>query len=377
LTGCGNTVNTNHPVVRRMIVDALAYWSDEVGVDGFRFDLAAVFFRGLAGERLERSPIADEIAADPRLAGSLLVAEPWDITGFAPEHGFPPPWRQWNGAFRDTVRRYARGDEVPARTLALRLSGAPDRGPARAPAGGASTTIDFVACHDGFTLADLVAYETKHNEENGEGNRDGTSFNLSSNHGVEGPTEDVAIARLRSRQVRNLLVLAALTRGTPLLLAGDEMGRTQRGNNNAWCQDNAIGWIDWSTADEGLHELVRRLFALRRELAGLRLDRSAELAPFGSPGSGPESGAARAALLLFRSESDDAPELALALNPTAERVRLPLPRAAAERAWALLIDTRHEGAAAVPPPTERPRLAASTAELELPPKSLRLLLALD
>jgi isoamylase len=374
-TGCGNTVNTNHPVVRRMILDSLRYWAGEVGVDGFRFDLASVFYRGLAGEKLEMSPIVHEIGADPLLAQRLLIAEPWDISGFSPPHGFPPPWKEWNGAFRDTLRRYIRGDEVSARTLALRVGGSPDRVPSGAAPRPDGSTIDFVACHDGFTLEDLVSYERKRNHENGEENQDGSSFNLSSNHDAEGATESPEIAALRARQVRNFLALLFLTRGTPMLLAGDERGRTQGGNNNAWCQDNATGWVDWSAEKDDRVELVRRLAALRRELAGLPLDRHAEMSPFANLTPTTAAPAGRAGLLLFRAESGDGLDLALVLNPTDLPARLPAPRSRAGRPWRLAIDTQSHGAAAVPEPGSRPELASETAELELAPRSLRLLLA--
>jgi glycogen operon protein len=374
-TGCGNTVSTNHPVVRRMILDSLRYWAGEFGVDGFRFDLASVFYRGLSGEKLELSPIVHEIGADPLLAGRLLVAEPWDISGFSPPHGFPPPWKEWNGAFRDTLRRYVRGDEVSARTLALRLGGSPDRVPSGGAVRAAGSTIDFVACHDGFTLEDLVSYERKRNEANGEENQDGSSFNLSSNHGVEGATAAPEIAALRERQVRNFLALLFLTRGTPMLLSGDERGRTQQGNNNAWCQDNPVGWLDWTLEKDDRVEIVRRLAALRRELAAVPLDRHSELSPFAILTATLPASSGRAAILLFRAETDADPDLALALNPTDFAARLPVPRARSSRPWKLAIDTHREAAAAVPEPGERPELGAETAELELPPRSLRLFLA--
>ena len=372
-TGCGNTVSTNHPVVRRMVLDSLRYWAGEVGVDGFRFDLASVFYRGLAGEKLEHSPILAEISADPLLSQRLLIAEPWDVTGFSPPHGFPPPWKEWNGAFRDTLRRHLRGDEVSARRLAIRLGGSPDRVPSGTPPRPASGTIDFITCHDGFTLADLVSYEKKHNEENGEESQDGSNFNLSSNHGAEGATKDAAITALRERQIRNFLALLFLTRGTPMLLAGDERGRTQAGNNNTWCQDNEVGWLDWSVEEDQRVELVRRLIALRKELVSSSLDRVAELSPLTRIAA--TASGAIPALLLFRAEADTTPDLALALNPTDLPARLPLPRARDQRPWQLAIDTRSPGASAVPEPHDRPRLAPETAELELPARSLRLLLA--
>ena len=243
VTGCGNTVNTNHPVVRRMILDSLRFWAEEIGVDGFRFDLAAAFYRGLAGEKLAASPLAAEIAADPVLAQRLLIAEPWDVTGFTPPAGFPPPWREWNGAFRDDVRRFVRGDEVAPRTLELRLAGSPDLFPA--PHSRAAA-IDFVTCHDGFPLADLVSYSTQGEpRQRRRGPRRLVVQSVVEPRMSKGRRATPEILATRERQVANFLALLLLSRGTPMLLAGDERGRSQRGNNNAWCQDNEISWLDW------------------------------------------------------------------------------------------------------------------------------------
>jgi glycogen operon protein len=368
VTGCGNTVNCNHPIVRRMIRDSLRFWAEEIGVDGFRFDLAAAFYRGLTGEKLGASPLADEIAAAPELAGRLLIAEPWDVTGFTPPKGFPHPWREWNGAFRDDVRRYVRGDAVTARTLELRLAGSPDL---FRPPHTRSSAVDFVACHDGFPLADLVAFEHKRNLANGEGDRDGSSFNLSSNHGVEGPTDDPVVLALRRRQAANFLALLLLSRGTPLLLAGDERGRSQRGNNNAWCQDNELSWIDWSSADEARGHLVRRLLALRRELAALSFGEWAEVAPFHAA---TESGGTPSAMLLVTRDESAERSVLLALNPGAAAARLPLPRTAAGAPWRLAFDSFVESTAGAGA-GERPEFSSGTSEIAVQPRSIRILLA--
>ncbi|MEO7794014.1 MAG: alpha-amylase family glycosyl hydrolase [Thermoanaerobaculia bacterium] len=361
VTGCGNTVNTNHPLVRRMILDSLRFWAEEIGVDGFRFDLAAAFFRGLQGEKLAISPIATEIAADPVLAGRLLIAEPWDVTGFSPGDGFPAPWQVWNGAFRDDARRYLRGDEVAPSLLARRFASS-------------TAAVDFLTCHDGFTLLDLLSYSEKHNAENGEASRDGSSFNLSSNHGVEGETGDPAVRELRGRQVRNALALLLLSHGTPMLLAGDERGRTQRGNNNAWCQDNAVSWIDWeATTGEG--DILRRLIALRHELATLSFAEWSEIAPFQRPGHPASS--ARPALLLTRDEAGER-TLLVALNPSTGVARFPLPRASGSRPWALVLDTQADAYRGVAPSagvSHRPQFAAETSEIEVQPRSIRILLS--
>ncbi len=366
VTGCGNTVNTNHPMVRRLILDSLRFWAEEIGVDGFRFDLAAAFYRGLSGEKLAQSPIVEAIAADPRLAGRLLVAEPWDVTGFTPPGGFPPPWREWNGAFRDDLRRFVRGDAVAPRTLELRLGGSPDLFP---PPHSRASAIDFVTCHDGFPLADLVAFETKRNLANGEEDRDGSTFNLASNQGVEGPTNDAAVLALRARQATNLQTLLLLSRGTPMLLAGDERGRTQGGNNNAWCQDNEISWLDWSPKEAGREEVVRRLISVRRELSELAFAEWATVAPYHAAGNDPASGPT----LLVTRDADGGRALVLALNPEAVAARFPLPRAPGGGAWTQILDTSAEGLAAVAPPHDRPQFASETSEIEVQPKSLRIL----
>lgn len=366
VTGCGNTVNANHPIVRRLILDSLRFWAEEIGVDGFRFDLAAAFYRGLSGEKLTDSPLVAEIAADPRLAGRLLIAEPWDVTGFTPAAGFPPPWREWNGAFRDDLRRFVRGDAVPAQTLELRLAGSPDLFPPPHPQ---SAAIDFVTCHDGFPLADLVAYEGKHNLENGEGDRDGSSANLSANNGAEGATDDPEIQARRARQAANLLALLLLSRGTPMLLAGDERGRTQGGNNNAWCQDNAISWLDWSRDDRGREGLVRRLIELRRELSSFPFSEWSTIAPFHGAGSPSRS---LATMLVTRDGTGDR-VLLLALNPGPSAECLPLPRAPGGVAWRLLFDSFAESAGVAPASPAPRELASGTSELRVQPRSLRIL----
>ncbi len=371
VTGCGNTVNANHPLVRRMVLDSLRFWAEEIGVDGFRFDLAAAFYRGLAGEKLTASPIVGEIAGDPQLADRLLIAEPWDVTGFTPTGGFPPPWREWNGAFRDDVRRFVRGDAVSAQTLELRLAGSPDLFPPPHPPGAA---IDFVTCHDGFPLADLVAFENKRNSENGEGDRDGSTANLSANNGAEGATGVPDVQARRARQVANFLALLFLSRGTPMLLAGDERGRTQGGNNNAWCQDNEISWLDWGRGDAGRERLVRRLIELRRDLATLTFAEWTESTAFRRLGSGRESPARGAVLLLTRDEAGGR-TLALALNPAPMPARLPLPRAPRGAAWRLVFDSSTAAEATAPELAESPRFAAEASEIELLPRSIRLLLA--
>jgi isoamylase len=243
-TGCGNTFNGNHSVPRRLILDCLRYWVQAMHVDGFRFDLASVLARDEDGKPLKDPPTLWEIESDPVLAGTKIIAEAWDAAGLYQVGSFiGHRWAEWNGQFRDDVRRFVIGDNGMVGKLAARLTGSRDLYPAedREP----NRSINFVTCHDGFTLADLVAYTHKHNEANGHQNRDGADANFSWNGGVEGSTSDPALERLRVQQMKNLLTLLLVAQGTPMLLAGDEVRRTQRGNNNAYCQDNEISWFDW------------------------------------------------------------------------------------------------------------------------------------
>ncbi len=271
-SGCGNTLNCNHPVVREMIYSALRYWVTEMHVDGFRFDLASVLNRGRKGEVLVNSPLLERIALEPVLADITLIAEPWDAAGLNQLGNFPfwGRWAEWNGMFRDDVRRFVRGDDGFTGRLATRLAGSADlfQSAGRRP----YHSINFVTCHDGFTLLDAVSHERKHNLANGENNRDGSDFNFSSNCGVEGPTTDTAILRRRHQRLRNLLTILLVSQGTPMLLGGDELGRTQNGNNNAYCQDNEISWIDWSLLESNrdLFRFARTLIAFRRAHPVLR-----------------------------------------------------------------------------------------------------------
>ncbi len=267
-TGCGNTLNANHPVVRRMIVDSLCYWVQEMHVDGFRFDLASILARDERGHVLPNPPVLWDIESDPVLAGTKLMAEAWDAAGLYQVGSFVgDSWREWNGRFRDDVRDFFRGAEGSLRRFADRLVGSPEiyGHKEREP----EQSINFVTCHDGFTLNDLVSYNDKHNEANGEENRDGANDNRSWNCGVEGPTSDPAIERLRNRQVKNFLVANLLSLGVPMILMGDEVRHSQDGNNNAYCQDNEISWFDWTRLEKhaDVHRFVR-LLAERRLLRG-------------------------------------------------------------------------------------------------------------
>ncbi len=262
-TGCGNSINANHPVVTQLLVRALRIWAEEWHVDGFRFDLASVLVRGTDGAPLEHPPFP--WAIEEALPGTVLIAEPWDAAGLYLVGNFPGhDWSEWNDRYRDTLRRVLRGEPGLTSDLATCLAGssnlyqASDRRPAH--------SINFITCHDGFTLSDLVSYREKHNDANGEDNRDGWEHSLSWNCGTEGDTLDEATLQLRSQHARNAIALLLLSQGVPMLLAGDEVLRTQRGNNNGWCQDNDVSWFDWrlTEANGGMLNFVRQFIALRR-----------------------------------------------------------------------------------------------------------------
>jgi len=262
-TGTGNSLNMRNPQVLQLIMDSLRYWVTEMHVDGFRFDLASTLARELHDvDRL--SAFFDIIQQDPIISQVKLIAEPWDVGEGGYQVGnFPPGWSEWNGKYRDCIRDYWRGQDQTLGEFAYRLTGSSDlyENTGRRP----YASVNFVTCHDGFTLWDLVSYNEKHNEANGEGNADGESDNRSWNCGVEGPAEDPQVLALRAKQMRNFLITMALSQGVPMLLGGDEVGRTQHGNNNAYCQDNALSWIRWDEADDGLLEFTRCLMAFRKE----------------------------------------------------------------------------------------------------------------
>jgi len=263
-SGCGNTLNGNNPVVRRLIIDSLHHWVKEMHVDGFRFDLASILARDSSGRVMSNPPVLWDIETDPVLAGTKMIAEAWDAAGLYQVGTFVgDSWKEWNGRFRDDVRDFFRGRENSVTRMADRTLGSPeifgheDRE--------AEQSVNFVTCHDGFTLNDLVSFNQKHNEENGEGNRDGADDNRSWNCGVEGPSDDPAVEKLRNRQVKNFLTVTMLSLGMPMIVMGDEVRRTQRGNNNAYCQDSETSWFDWSLLSRhaDVHRFTRLLVARR------------------------------------------------------------------------------------------------------------------
>jgi isoamylase len=290
-TGTGNTLNANEAVVRRLIVDSLRYWVGQMHIDGFRFDLASVLSRDESGCPLSRPPVLWDIESDPVLAGTKLIAEAWDAAGLYQVGSFGgDAWQEWNGKFRDDVRRFVKSDDGTVLAFGYRCFGSPDlyAHKERAP----EQSINFVTSHDGFTLNDLVSYNVKHNEANAQGGRDGSDANLSWNCGLEGPTAALDIERLRCRQVKNFLAITLLSIGVPMLLMGDEVRRTQGGNNNAYCQDNELSWFDWTLVERhrDLHRFVKILIRRRRllgdtpEMQGASLNqilRKAEIHPHG------------------------------------------------------------------------------------------------
>ena len=269
-SGCGNTINCNHPIVTRFIVNCLESWVEQMGVDGYRFDLASVFVRGEDGVPLPNPPLPWNIELSRTLASLPLIAEAWDAGGLYHVGAFPGlSWTEWNGRYRDVIRRFLRGDLGIIGEVATCIAGSSDlyADDGRLPA----NSINFITCHDGFTLRDLVSYNQKHNEANGEDNRDGTNDNLSWNCGIEGETNDPSVLALRRRQAKNFIAILMISRGVPMLLAGDEIWRTQRGNNNVWCQDNELSWFDWSLAQQerDMLEFVRGMIVLRRRHSSL------------------------------------------------------------------------------------------------------------
>jgi isoamylase len=364
-TGTGNSLNVRHPQVLKLIMDSLRYWVTEMHVDGFRFDLAAALARELHDvDRL--SAFFDIIHQDPIISQVKLIAEPWDVGSGGYQVGnFPVLWAEWNGKYRDTVRRYWKGDEGQISDLGYRLTGSSDlyQNDGRRP----YASINFVTAHDGFTLEDLVSYNEKHNEANGEQSQDGTNDNYSWNMGVEGPTDDPAILAARERQKRNLLATLLFSQGVPMLTGGDEIGRTQRGNNNAYCQDNEISWYDWKLDERRLKllEFTRRLIAFRRTHPNLRRSRffqdrevyhpsSRDIAWYRDDGQEMtqeqwNTGWMRSLAVMLNGktlrEADEMGEpisddsFLIMLNSYGERVTYTLPQSPLNRGWKVILDT--------------------------------------
>jgi len=342
-TGTGQTVNAAHPVVRDLILDALRYWVMEMHIDGFRFDLASVLGRDRRGQVLADAPLLERIAEDPILRDAKLIAEAWDAAGAYQVGSFSyRRWAEWNGRFRDDVRRFWRGDAGMVGHFASRICGSSDlyHGSGKGP----ECSINFVTCHDGFTLNDLVSYARKHNEANGENNRDGSNENYSANYGVEGESDHRGIEAVRRRQIKNFLLTLAIARGVPMLLGGDEFRRSQRGNNNAYCQDNETSWFDWSLLrrnDENFR-FARGVLALRRAhpvLCREAFYTDAEIQWFNPSGNRPDwfdPGQKRLACLIRGQEEAD---LYLMFNADTERIVFVLPPSPRPGPWCLTVDT--------------------------------------
>ena len=273
-SGCGNTLNCNHPMVQQMILECLRYWVTDYRIDGFRFDLATILGRNEDGSPMNNPPLLKQLALDPILGDTKLIAEAWDAGGLYQVGTFPSwnRWAEWNGKYRDCLRSYLKGDLWTAPEAVLRITGSPDL--YKSYGRGYDSSVNFITCHDGFPLYDLYTYSTKHNEANGWNNTDGTDDNRSWNCGVEGETDDPAINQLRNRLVKNACAVLLCSRGTPMFLAGDEFGNTQFGNNNAYCQDNAISWLDWNLLKKNgdIYRFFRYMIAFRKNHPVIRMD---------------------------------------------------------------------------------------------------------
>ncbi len=342
-SGCGNTMNCNHPVVRNFILDCLRYWVVEMHVDGFRFDLASILGRDRNGQVVANAPLLEQIAEDPILRGVKLIAEAWDAGGAYQVGRFPGErWSEWNGLYRDDVRRYWRGDSGMTGAFASRLCGSADiyGHSGKAPV----NSINFVTCHDGYTLNDLVSYRDKHNLANGENNRDGSNDNHGDNFGVEGLTGDAAVNASRLRQMKNFMATLFLSRGVPMMLGGDEFCRTQRGNNNAYCQDNDISWFDWNLLEQNreFFHFVQGMIAFRSRhplLSAEQFYEPRDVSWF-SPDATPPDWEQDAALgLQIHVQAGAGQELYLMFNPLPHTVVFRLPSPPHNTGWVKYIDT--------------------------------------
>jgi isoamylase len=342
-TGTGHTIDANHPVVRDLILAALRHWVIEMHVDGFRFDLASVLGRDEQGNLLSNAPLLERIAEDPILRETKIIAEAWDAGGAYQVGSFSERrWAEWNGRYRDDVRRFWRGDEGMVGSFASRICGSADiyQGSGKGP----ESSINFVTCHDGFTLNDLVSYEQKHNQANGEGNQDGTNANQSANYGVEGPTGDPEIEAVRRRQIKNFLLALFISRGVPMLLGGDEFRRTQQGNNNAYCQDNEISWIDWRFLEQhhDIYRFTRGMIAFRRAHSVLSEEAfytGDDVRWFDPEGAAPDWSNPEEKRLACLILGQEEPALYLIFNAGIETAAFALPGAPDGGHWHLAVDT--------------------------------------
>ena len=345
-TGCGNTVNANHPIVREHILSALRHWVIEMHVDGFRFDLASVLGRDEDGNLHANAPLLEQIAEDPILRDVKIIAEAWDAAGAYEVGSFSERrWSEWNGRYRDDVRRFWRGDEGMMAAFVSRLCGSSDI--YMASGKGPEASINFITCHDGLTLHDLVTYRDKHNEANGENNHDGTNANYSNNYGVEGETDDPMVNEVRTRQIKNLLLTLFVSRGVPMLLGGDEFRRTQGGNNNAYCQDNVTSWFDWHRLEQhgDIFEFTQMMIAFRRAhpiLSAEHFYNDDECHWFGPNGGSPawlDPNANQFGWLIYENEVR---AIYLMFNTGNESIDFQLPTLPDQSQWKVVIDTAGE-----------------------------------
>ena len=379
-SGVGNTLNANHPVVREFVRNVLRYWVMHMHVDGFRFDLASVLGRDEHGNILRNAPLLEGIAEDPILRDVKIIAEAWDAGGAYQVGSFSTQrWMEWNGRFRDDVRRFWVGDAGMIGWFASRICGSSDlygnscKGP--------GSSLNFVTCHDGFTLNDLVSYNEKHNDENGEYNRDGSDANYSDNCGVEGPSDDSAVEGMRNRLIKNFLLTLFVSRGVPMLLGGDEFRRTQRGNNNAYCQDNEASWFDWSLLEKHkeIHRFTRGMIAFRRAHPVLRREdfyTDADIKWFAPSGAPPNWADQRqkclACLILGQTE----PDLFLLFNADTKSVDFSIPVLQARKVWRLAVDTSRTAPDDLFDPGKEPSIQGQVS-FRLEPRSSAILLTSD
>ena len=367
-TGCGNTLNANHPIVRRLIVDSLRYWVEEMHVDGFRFDLASILSRDPSGRPIPDAPVLWDIESDPVLAGTKLIAEAWDAGGLYQVGSFVgDAWKEWNGRFRDDIRDFIRGEPGSLRRAADCIVGSPEvYGHKRREA---EQSINFVTCHDGFTLNDLVSYNSKHNAANGEENRDGANDNRSWNCGREGPTDDPEIERLRNRQIKNLFTITMMSLGVPMILMGDEVRRTQFGNNNAYCLDDETTWFDWSLVERhaDLFRFVGLLCARRisrdatnerRRVGIVEMLSDSNHAWHGVRLNQPDWSDSSRSIALTAELRREGIGIHLIFNAYHEPLEFELPAAPANRSWRRWIDTGLDSPDDIVPWTEAPLVSA-------------------
>ncbi len=376
-TGVGNTLNANHPVVRELVTSVLRYWVMHMHVDGFRFDLASVLGRDEHGNILRDAPLLEDVAEDPILRDVKIIAEAWDAGGAYQVGNFSTKrWTEWNGRFRDDVRRFWIGDEGMSGAFASRICGSSDL--YEKSGKGPSSSLNFVTCHDGFTLNDLVSYKHKDNFENGELNRDGTDANYSDNCGVEGPSEDPAVEGMRIRLIKNCLLTLLVSRGVPMLLGGDEFRRTQRGNNNAYCQDNQVSWFDWNLLEKHkeIHRFTRGMIAFRRVHPVLRKENfytDEDIKWFAPDGATPHWAdpwqKSFACLILGQTE----PDLFLLFNSNTSPVDFYLPALPTGNIWRLAVDTSRAAPDDLFDPGEEPSINGQIG-FRLEPRSSAILL---